>query len=104
MQLFWLAHQLYDTSSALGKVLKAEDLLIDGTAGVGSGLPDDQWAQEVIAWENYVWATFQFLVTDYAVGHNVRVPIMQELMKQDLTSGEKQLCGVQRMRKSGGFM
>ena len=88
----------------MNRVLNAEKVLGDAQSGYSPGLPDDQWVKEVVGWENYLWAIYQTVVTDYGVGHASRDPAVLEVVKQNTTAGEKQLCGVQRMRKSGGFM
>jgi hypothetical protein len=99
-----MANIMYDTADAVNRVLKADKIQGDGQSLLSPGLPDDHWAQEVMGWENYLWATYQAFVTDYGVGYAARDPSVREIMKQNLTAGEKRLCGVQKMRKSGGFM
>lgn len=75
-----------------------------GTSGVITSLPDDQWIKEVVAWEKYVWAALKITVADYAIGYTSQEPSSQASTKNESTSGEKQLCQAQRMRKSGGFV
>ena len=58
--------------------------------------------QEVLAWEKYIWASLQIMLSDYAVGYVNIDPTIQATRK-NLTTGEQQLCGAQRMMKSGGF-
>jgi hypothetical protein len=75
-----------------------------GTTGVITSLPDDQWVQEVVAWEKYVWAALQITVADYALGYETQDSSAQDATKNVTTLGEKRLCQSQRMRKSGGFV
>ena len=93
---------LFDISDAGLDILKAKDL----AAGSGfiDSLPDDQWIQEVAGWESFVWAALQTAVSDYAIGPEVREPTARAYMKNETTTGEKQLCQAQRLRKSGGFV
>ncbi|KAF1974301.1 hypothetical protein BU23DRAFT_113994 [Bimuria novae-zelandiae CBS 107.79] len=44
------------------------------------------------------------MVSDYAIGYGAQTPSAQSYVRTDLTPGERQLCGVQRMIKSGGFV
>lgn len=75
-----------------------------GTTGVITSLSDDQWVQEVVAWEKYVWAALQITVADYALGYETQDSSAQDATKNVTTLGEKRLCQSQRMRKSGGFV
>jgi len=67
-------------------------------------LPDDQWIQEVTGWESFVWAALQLNILEHAIGPAVREPSVVALMKNQTSTGEKQLCNVQKVRVSGGFM
>lgn len=75
-----------------------------GGAGYIDALPDDQWVQEAVGWESFVWAALQTAVSDYAIGPDLREPTARAYMRNETTLGEKQLCQVQRMRRSGGFL
>lgn len=66
-------------------------------------LPDDQWAIEMGRFKAHALAGLQIAVADYAIGAKVRDPLAGPYTRQPETAGEKQLCGMQKMRKSGGF-
>lgn len=64
------------------------------------GLPDDQWIRELTRWQRQILASLQVAFLDYAIGPENR----------DTAAGvhiapgnefEKQLCSMQKMRKSG---
>jgi hypothetical protein len=100
LQLLVVGSLLFDASDASG-TLQAGRLLQDGYI---DRLSDDQWVQEVVGWEKFVWASLQSVVSDYAIGFAAREPSVEKYIKTDLTLGERQLCQSQRLRKSGGFM
>lgn len=66
-------------------------------------LPDDQWAIEAVTAESYVWACFQVMMADYAIGPNSRAFGTSQFVNPPLSAGEKQLCRSQKMRKPGGL-
>ncbi|KAH7112542.1 hypothetical protein B0J11DRAFT_573000 [Dendryphion nanum] len=72
--------------------------------GLVPSLPDDQWVKELAGWEAATWATFQIGVTDYSTGVKNRVQSVEDNVHLNLTVGQKQLCGMQRMRNPGGFV
>jgi hypothetical protein len=100
IQLLITSTLMFDVSDAVQNGVKASDLA-GGTGNVPS-LPDDQWIQEVIGWNSFVWAALQTAVSDFAIGPAVREPSAQAYIG-NLTAGEKELCKAQRMMKSGGF-
>jgi hypothetical protein len=67
-------------------------------------LPDDQWVQEVVGWESFLWAHLQTSMVEYAIGKSVRLPDAAPLVKSNLTDGEHKLCGKQKMGNPGGFV
>jgi hypothetical protein len=67
-------------------------------------VPEDQWIAEARAMESFVWASSQVYVSDYAIGPGVRSPELTDYVTQPVTSGDKQLCGSQKMRKAAGFV
>lgn len=67
-------------------------------------LPDDQWIKELKRWESSVWATFQIGLSYYATGPQISGSPSKENYTIPKTEGEKKLCGMQKMRKSGGFV
>lgn len=71
--------------------------------GMVTALPDNQWEKEVFAWETYVWAGLQILLSDYAVGPKSRDPAAGNYTDSPSTAAEKQMCGAIVMKKSGGF-
>jgi hypothetical protein len=72
--------------------------------GIAQSLPDDQWLQELVAWESHVWAGLQMAVSDYAIGIAARDAAAASFVRNDTDAGEKQLCQSQRMRMAGGFV
>ncbi|KAF2184852.1 hypothetical protein K469DRAFT_750706 [Zopfia rhizophila CBS 207.26] len=102
IQLLITSSLLFDISDAGQDVLKAKDLA--GGTGFILLLLDDQWIQEVTRWESFVWAALQTAVSDYAIGPAVRGPSAGAYIRNDTSNGEKELCHVQRVRKSGGFV
>ena len=73
-------------------------------AGFSAGLPDDQWIEEVVNWESYVWAGLQIAVADHALGPQLRVPEPSPAIVLANSTAEKALCKMQKMRKAGGFV
>lgn len=67
-------------------------------------LPDDFWKQEVIGWEYETWAAMQIAVSNYAIGPQSIDPYEDGYLLKPETQGEKALCGVQKMKKTGGFV
>jgi ATP/maltotriose-dependent transcriptional regulator MalT len=71
-------------------------------------LASDRWTEELAAWESRIWASLQIAVTDYAIGPRVREPLVTlgtlRYETGDLDAGERQLCQVQRMNITGGFV
>jgi hypothetical protein len=84
--------------------LNATSRFSGGSGFVTEAFPNDQWVSEVAGWEKYIWATFQAYISDYAVGYSVRVPALKESLRTNLTNGERELCGKQRMLKPSGVM
>lgn len=94
----------FNTFDGVYSGTEVERLMGEGRKEGLPGLPDDQWMREVVAWEKFVWASLQTVTSDYAVGHATRDPSVLDHIRNETTLGERQLCGIQRMRKSGGFM
>ncbi|KAJ4305538.1 hypothetical protein N0V90_001069 [Kalmusia sp. IMI 367209] len=103
VQLLVTSSFQYDTATAAAVVFQAQDLA-ERSGGQILELPDDQWIQEILGWEKYIWASMQTMVSDYAIGYGAQTPLVQSYVRTNLTQGERQLCGVQRMVKSGGFV
>ncbi|KAJ4298081.1 hypothetical protein N0V90_005980 [Kalmusia sp. IMI 367209] len=74
------------------------------SAGSISGLPDEQWIQELQLWEATVWAEYQIIVSDHAIGPTVRDASSQKYYLSPENDAEKKLCHAQKMRKQGGFV
>lgn len=102
MQLLVRSSLLFDLSDAGLDVLKATEMA--GGTGFIQSLPDDQWVQELIGWESFVWASLQIAISDYAIGPTVRDPAAGQFLRNETTNGERELCQVQRMKKAGGFV
>lgn len=69
-------------------------------------LPDDQWVHEVVRAEQVAWSALQAGVADYAIGPSIHDDNTgrwenREGWIRPVTKGEHQLCGMQRMRKTG---
>lgn len=103
LQLIATSSARFDTASAADAILKVQDLAGSSGSQILS-LPDDQWIQEITRWEKYIWASVQTVVSDYAVGYGARAPSAQSYVRTILSPGERELCGAQRMMKSGGFV
>lgn len=73
-------------------------------AGLITTLPDDQWIKELSNWVSSSWAGIQILVADHAIGPSVRDPDAKLNGLPPANEGEKALCGMQKMRKPGGFV
>jgi hypothetical protein len=65
-----------------------------------NGLPDDQWVKELTRWQREILASLQVTVADYAIGPENR-DLLAGHHLPPYTDAEKQLCGLQKMRKSG---
>jgi hypothetical protein len=101
LRLLWVASQLYDVTSAPNQnVLQMTDVssnLLSATAA------DNQWIKEVIGWESYAWAGIQNTLLDFIVGPKIRDPSAATYLDPPTLTGEKQLCKLMKVRKSGGF-
>jgi hypothetical protein len=80
----------------------AQNLIQKGI--VTDQVPTDQWITEARAMESSVWAALQVSLVDYAIGLRVRSAELADYVVYPITSGDKELCGAQRMRKAGGFV
>jgi hypothetical protein len=80
----------------------AEDLLAGSIDNPDSerGLPDNQWILEVERWEKQILASLQVAFTDYSIGPGIRDEAFPVYMRPNTTS-ERQLCGMQKMKKTG---
>jgi hypothetical protein len=102
LKLLRITSFLYDTSDA-SMQLEVDRIMADSSGYIDT-LPADQWVREVVGWEKLIWASRQTLVTDYATGYSARVDSTESFVRKDLSPGERELCGKQRMRKNGGFV
>jgi hypothetical protein len=102
LRLLQVSTYIVDTSSVINLGIKANDML--RATGIAQSLPDDQWLQELVAWESHVWAGLQMAVSDYAIGIAARDAAAASFVRNDTDAGEKQLCQSQRMRMAGGFV
>jgi hypothetical protein len=85
---------------------KASERLIDNEPEILS-LPDNFWKEEVLGWEQVSWAGVQFVISQYASGAKGSDAPGQSEDKwwiEPKTEGEKKLCSLQKMRRSGGFV
>jgi hypothetical protein len=103
LQLLVTASFFVSSSVASNRVLKVADLAGD-YGGTILSLPKDQWVQEVVGWERFIWAHLRIFISDYAVGYHIQDPSAEAVMRKNMTQAERSLCGMQKMRKSGGFM
>jgi hypothetical protein len=95
------------SSSMLFDIQAANTMLADKLIRIGGfipSLPDDQWVKEIVGWESTTWAALQIAVEKYATGAKSIDPSADDYVKAPETDGEKALCAMQRMRKSGGFV
>ncbi|KAF2738604.1 hypothetical protein EJ04DRAFT_549815 [Polyplosphaeria fusca] len=90
---------MFDISSV--RSLRASSALRNG---IGDGLPNDQWINEVVGWVSTTWAEFQLAIPDYAIGAKARDPLADSYIINPETPAQKGLCGMQKMPKSGGFV
>jgi hypothetical protein len=102
LQLVQISTLKTGTIYAISSGTKATNIL--QMTGVVPSLPDDQWLQELIAWESRVWAGLQMGVVNYAKGYSDRDPTAAKFLKNNTSKAKKQLCQSQRMRMSGGFV
>ena len=72
--------------------------------GLINSIPDDQWIRELYDWESIVWAAHQTMLVDNAIGPTIRDPFAESYFLQPTTQAERELCGMQKMRKQGGFV
>ena len=100
LKLLIAATYLFDTTDAV-RYLQVNRMI---DAGYLTRLPDGHWVDEVVAWEKKIWAAFQIVISDYAVGYATREKSIAQSLRRNLTTAEQKICGAQKMRKSGGFM
>jgi len=67
-------------------------------------VPPDQWIREFYDWYSICWGAYQVAITDYAIGPSVRNSLIQDQIVPPKGEVAKKLCGMQKMRKQGGFM
>jgi hypothetical protein len=63
-------------------------------------LPDDQWILEVERWEKQILASLQVAFIDYSLGPGTR-DVAFPVFEKPGSEAEKQLCGMQKMKKTG---
>ncbi|KAH8733180.1 hypothetical protein GQ44DRAFT_754658 [Phaeosphaeriaceae sp. PMI808] len=68
-----------------------------------SGLPDNQWIKEIIAWESQVWASYQTLLSTAIIGPSVFDEFSKEYTEPVADEGDRKMCQSLKMRKAGGF-
>jgi hypothetical protein len=80
----------------------AEDLLAGSIDDPNHqyGLPDNQWILEVERWEKHILASLQVAFTDYSIGPGIR-DVAFPVFEKPRSEAEKQLCGMQKMKKTG---
>ncbi|KAJ8117285.1 hypothetical protein OPT61_g1490 [Boeremia exigua] len=84
--------------------LVPEDLLAGSLENPdGRGLPDDQWLRELARWQKQVLASLQVAMIDYSIGPGVRDTAYPFYFEPG-SEAEKQLCGMQKMKKSGSVV
>jgi hypothetical protein len=103
VQLLVTSSYLYSVVLAPRVVFQARDMAVQSEGRVTS-LPDDQWMREILGWEKYIWASLQTVVSDYAIGYGALTASVQPYVRTQLTPGERELCGLQKMVKPGGFV
>ncbi|RAR10171.1 hypothetical protein DDE82_001446 [Stemphylium lycopersici] len=101
LQLLTMSDWLYQTQDI--QSCKLSDQINQGNGNTVS-LPKDFWKQEVLAWEQEHWAAMQIAVSRYAIGPKTIDPLADGFLLEPQTEGEKALCGVQKMKKSGQFV
>jgi hypothetical protein len=72
-------------------------------SGWSPGLPKDQWVKEVIAWESRVWASYQTLIATAVIGPSIFDQYAHEYTEPVDNEGDRQMCQLLKMRKSGSF-
>jgi hypothetical protein len=80
----------------------AEDLLAGSIDDPNHqyGLPHNQWILEVERWEKHILASLQVSFTDYSIGPGIRDVAFPAYIGPE-SEAEKQLCGMQKMKKTG---
>ncbi|KAF2626873.1 hypothetical protein BU25DRAFT_491794 [Macroventuria anomochaeta] len=63
------------------------------------GLPDDQWLRELTRWQKQILASLQVAMINYSIGPGSRDTAYPAYVRPT-TDAEKQLCTMQKMRKS----
>jgi hypothetical protein len=66
--------------------------------------PDDQWVKEIVSLESQVWASLQVAIADYFIGAKARDRFAEKYSRPATDEGEKNLCVMMKMRRSGGFV
>jgi hypothetical protein len=78
---------------------------VDGTTdGFILRPQDDYWITEVVAWESQAWAAMQVTIADFAVGAIVRPVQITNDLHRVTPDDTKELCGAQKIRKSGDIV
>jgi hypothetical protein len=87
LQLVQISAMKTGTIDAITSGTKASNIL--RMTGVVPSLPDDQWLQELIAWESHVWAGLQMGIVNYARGYSDRDPTAAKFLKNNTGKGVK---------------
>lgn len=90
-------------STVMPRRYKVEDEM-STLGGFVNDLPNDQWVREVQGWTSVAWAAHQIIIAEYAIGPSVRERNAKQVTRAPANQGEKDLCGMQKMRKPGGFV
>lgn len=99
--------ELLITSAYKFDIGTAQDFEASSLIRVGGyigALPDDQWLKEIVGWESNAWASLQIAIAEYATGVKARDPFADLYYRRPETDGEKKLCNMQKLKKSGGFV
>ncbi|KAJ4305887.1 hypothetical protein N0V90_001420 [Kalmusia sp. IMI 367209] len=101
MQLLISAAWLFDIG--IWDWVSASSGILD-TGGQSYGLPNDQWMREVVMWESSTWAALQVAIAQYALGPPELLSGDSQAANTNLTTTQRRLCKMQRVRRSGGFV
>lgn len=104
LKLIIISNYLFGTRlNEKNEALLAESIL-PKSPDVYRVLKDDQWVDELVWAESKVWAALQVSITDYAIGPTLRdTAVDRNNFTAPVTDGEKQLCGMQKMKHSGNL-
>lgn len=96
-----LLTSLYSLDIGHAGALRASNYIAYG--GFIDILPDGQCTKEVVGWVYFAWTAIQIYVAEFFTGPEARDSYVGGDKRLAPTEGERKLCRMMKMRRSGGL-